>query len=457
MHETSSGGPASADKKWTVGTLTYTRAGLAATVVWLLVGGFAWALKDRAGQPIAQLLLNDYGESDTMSLFLIGSVPSILALLFFPFFGYFSDRWRSPWGRRIPFIAMAIPFVVVSLCGIAASPWLGRSLDFLFDSVDGATIFCLTAFWTLLAFADILGNLILSGLVNDVIPRRIIGRVFGGFRAVSLFAGIVFNYFLFGRAESLYVPILLGAAVIAFAALGLMCLKVKEGDYPAIPKAGGIRTFPREAASYFRECFGSSFYWLLFIAWAFGSTAWNPANFYSVLFSSTLVTPEHYANLVSLTFIVSFMLAYPLGILADRFHPIRVSMVALAFYCLATFWGGFCDRTALNFDITFVLHGVLSGCFLTASASLLLRLLPRQRFTQFASAAGIAVSLLTVLAAPIPGYIIGAVELDYRYVFLLSSVQAAVGFLAMAFLYRSFMARGGDTNFIPPGEVAADA
>jgi len=188
------------------------------------------------------------------------------------------------------------------------------------------------------------------------------------------------------------------------------------------------------------------------MAWALGSTAWNPVNFYSVLFSTAIITPEHYGILLTLTFAVSFVLAYPLGVLADRFHPLRLGIVALALYSLATLWGGFCERTPVNFDITFVLHGILSGTFMTATGSFLQRLLPRLKFGQFASAAGVVVCLWNVLIVPLAGFILTTWQQDYRYIFLLSSAQSGLAMVITLLLYRAFLARGGDLHYIAPGE-----
>ena len=447
---------APADNKWIVGSLSYTKSGLVTVFFWLLLGGMTWVLKDRAGQPIVQVLLSNYGASNNFSSVLVGAIPSSIAIWILPFLGYFSDRYRSSWGRRIPFLAVVIPIVVISMLGLAASPWLGRQLDRALtldaSGSDSGVILCLAGFWTLFEFAFIVGTLILNSLANDVIPRCVMGRFFGAFRALGLLAGMGFNYYLFERVESDYASILLGIAVLAVIGLTLMCLKVREGTYPPPPDPRGAVEVVVEAKGYLRDCFGSSFYWLLFIGWTLGSTAWNPVNFYSVLFSTAIITPEHYGSLLTLTFAVSFVLAYPLGVLADRFHPLRLGILALALYSVATLWGGFCARTPLNFDITFVLHGVLSGAFMTAAGSFLQRLLPRLKFAQFASAAGVIGCLWNIFIVPLAGLILNSVHQDYRYIFLLSSAQSCAGMVAMIVLYRAFLSRGGDEHYVAPGE-----
>jgi hypothetical protein len=91
-------------------------------------------------------------------------------------------------------------------------------------------------------------------------------------------------------------------------------------DYPAPPPdPQGWDGVKREASEYLRETLGSPFYRLLFIAWGLGSTAWSGVNSYGVLFATSFISTGQYDRLLTLTFFISFLLAYPLGALADRF------------------------------------------------------------------------------------------------------------------------------------------
>jgi len=437
------------------GSLIYTPAALAATCGWLLLGALAWNLKDRAAQPIVQLLVGNYGASDNYSSNLVGTIPAVLAMFFLPFIGCLSDRFRSAWGRRIPFLAMTLPFVILSMVGLAASPWLGTQLHLLFGTDESsnasAVVTCLTGFWGIFAFADILGTSIFGALINDVIPERIMGRFFGAFRAVALIAGIVFNYGLFRQAETHYDLILLAFGALTVLAVGLLCLKVREGSYPpAPPDPVGLVGFSRETKMYFQETFGSRFYVLLFIAWAIGSTAWNPINYYSVRFASGYISSSDYSSLLTVTFIISLALAYPIGVFADRLHPLRLAIGALALYAVAMLWSGLFAKTPMTFEIAFVLHGVLSGTYMTATASLLQRLLPRLKFAQFATTAGACVCAWNILIVPLAGVLLDAMNHDCHSIFLLSFVLSGLGLIVTVFLYRAYLAQGGDRSYVAP-------
>jgi hypothetical protein len=89
-----------AAKTWKAGTLTYTAAGLVVLFAWLLVGDFAWQLKERSVGATAQLILKKFGAADLLVGLLIGSVPAALGMIIGPVISMRSDRFRSRWGRR---------------------------------------------------------------------------------------------------------------------------------------------------------------------------------------------------------------------------------------------------------------------------------------------------------------------------------------------------------------------
>ena len=96
-------------KTWSVGTLVYDRRALTILFVLLLIGDVVWALRARTLAPIAQLLLRNHGSSDFFNALMLSSIPTALGMLMGPFLGYHSDRCRSRWGRRIPYLIISTP------------------------------------------------------------------------------------------------------------------------------------------------------------------------------------------------------------------------------------------------------------------------------------------------------------------------------------------------------------
>lgn len=447
-------------KIWTVGTLTYTTGGLVVLFCWLLWGDFAWSMKDRAIPPIVQLLLKKFGSSDFAAGLLFGSLPPAIGIFLGPVISYKSDRHRGPWGRRIPFLLIPTPIAVLAIAGLAFSPVLGAAMARWLGSgwsANTCTLVFLGLFWMLFEFATVTANSVYNALINDVVPQPVLGRFYGLFRALSLIAAILFNYWLMGKADTAYVWIFLGMGAFYGVGFTIMCVKIKEGNYPPLPQDTGHNPQGalRAAAAYFSECFGHSYYWWFFIVTTVAGIATGPVNLYSIFYAESVrMSLGTYANCLALTYTISLVLAWPLGWLADRLHPLRLAMAALALYAAAMLWGGLFARDAHNFAIALVAHGVAAGIWVTSTASLSQRLLPRDKFAQFASAGGIVANISWMLLAPIAGYCLDHVHHDYRYTFYMGLALSIAGLIGCLFLHRKFMALGGPKNYIAPEQTS---
>jgi len=87
---------------------------------------------------------------------------------------------------------------------------------------------------------------------------------------------------------------------------------------------------------------------------------------------------------------------------------------------------------------------------MTAAASLSQRLLPRAKFTQFASALGIATALGTATIGPVVGSILDATHHNYRLTYLASAIITAAALAAGLVLHSRFVALGGPKNYTAP-------
>jgi MFS family permease len=442
---------------WTVGTLTYSAGGLIVLFCWLLGGDFAWSMKERAGPPILQIALRQYGASDTTVGWLVGSLPAAMMILLGPAISYRSDRHRGPQGRRIPYLRALAPFVVLGFAGLALSPRIGIALDARLGSHPGSlnriTLVLLGSCWTLFEFASVITNTLFVGLVKDVVPTQLLGRFYGAFRALSLLAGIVFGFYLLGAAETHFLALGLAIAALFGAGFGVMCLKVREGAYPAPaePAGGRSRPIPGAVGDYCRECFGRPYYLWFYSAVALAAMAFVPVNLFSLFFAQRVELPlSAYGKCIALTYVISLAAAYPIGWLSDRFHPLTVGRWAIATYAVVALLGGWFATTASRFSVALVAHGVASGVWMTAAAAMFPRLLPHRNFAQFYSAAWIAISVGTLIAAPAVGFILDRSGHTYRYTFIASGILAVIAMTALQRLYRRFLALGGPAHYVAP-------
>lgn len=470
------------EKTWSVGTLTYTKASLVVLFCWLLWGDFAWSMKDRAVGPVFQVLLTQYHATNKTMALLTMVIPAAIGLVLGPIISFRSDRYRSRLGRRIPFLLLTTPVAAVAMAAIAFSPMLGNWTFGFFGNTVATTSVAATSvessatqgsgsplldnyiilyfglFWVVFEIATIAANSVFGAFVNDVVPQNFLGRFFGLFRAVSLIAGIIFNKWFLRQAEEHYLWLFVTISALYAVGFTLMCFKVKEGKYPPpemLPPEKRNRSLPvrfNEAAKvYFKECYQKPYYLWLFFAFTIAGFTFNPVNMYSWPYAHSInVTIDDYGDYLALTYFISLIMAYPLGALADRFHPLRVGLIALFLYSIASVWGGFFATTPETFAIAFVAHGFLSGTFFTATASLGQRLYPRDRFAQFASAGGIVGSLFSMVTTYAFGAFLDITGSVYRYTFLTAAVFGFAGLLLLYIVYRKFMAMGGPEGYVAP-------
>ena len=440
------------EPRWRAGTLVYTSGGLAVLFLALLLGDFAWSLKERGVAPLLQVELRRQGASDFLVGLFIGSLPALLAMVVTPVVGVLSDRARTPWGRRIPFLLVPTPLIVLGLVGIALTTDLADLLLPWTPGWERATVVLglYALLWTLFEVATLVANAVFTGLVNDVVPARLIGRFFGLFRTVSLTAGILFNTCLIGHAEAYFRPILLGIAAIYAVGITVMCGLVREGAYPPppAPTAGGPL---RAVQGYGRLTLRLAYYRWTFAAMALAAVVFLPVNTFSIFAARSYgLTVEEYGRWMAGAFVVSLLTAYPMGACADRFHPLRVGGVALVVYLVEMLFSWWLVRDGLSYGIAFALHVVVSGAFFSATASVGLLLFPRLAFSQFAAAATVATSLATMVIAPLAGRCLDLLGRDYGLTFLMGAILAAITLVVWWECWRRFQALGGVTGYQPP-------
>ncbi|HEY0944946.1 MAG TPA: MFS transporter, partial [Opitutaceae bacterium] len=442
---------------WRAGALVYTPAGLATLFSWLLWGDFAFQIKERILTVAAPLVLRQLQASDFLVGALIGSLPQALGMIITPVIAVKSDRHRGRRGRRIPFLMVPAPIASLALIGMGYTRELGAWLDTLLASQSPGLITCqLLAFavcWVVFDIFTVFVNAVFDSLINDVVPSSLIGKFFGLFRAVSLLAGIIFNFWIIGYVENHYQTIFLGLSVIYGGGLVLMCLYVREGPLPP-PEASAREARPgflKSAKTYVKECFANPYYVWVFLALTFGSLAGGPVNTFSIFYAQSLgISMERYGRLLVVTFITSFALSFVLGWLADKFHPLRVGLATLVLYAAVMLWGAWAATNETVFNIVFIAHGVLMGSYLTGTASIRQRLFPREKFAQFWSASNIVVGVGYVVIPPAVGALLDATGHVYRYTFIGGGIIALIGIAAYAAVYRRFTALGGPTAYVPP-------
>jgi maltose/moltooligosaccharide transporter len=432
--------PEQGKKSWRVGTLVYTSGGLVTLFGWLLWGDFSYQLRDRALNSIFPKLLHNFGASDTMVASLTSSAAALIVIILTPIFSYLSDRHRGRLGRRIPFLLGIIPISVLAMVGLAYSPLLGKT---------NANILKFFAFFIVLFTAcDTICNLIFLGLCNDVVPRGVIGRFFGLFRVVSLGAGILFSSFLMPYILVHFTLIVLCMAAIYGVGFTATCMMVREGEYPPPEHAPTPFT---ATLIYLRDCFSSPYYRWIFLSIALANMAQVPFNTYLLIWATQMgMSLRMFGMAQSAQFMLSLIQSYPLGWLADKVHPIRLTLCSMIFYAVASLLSYKLVHTPLQLAVASVFIGTSSGWWLTANGPFCMSLFPKIEFAQFYAAAGMASSAGMLLVAFLCGRFLDKANHHYRYILLWMAVLAVFSFVATWIVYRKFIKLGGFKSYVAP-------
>src|SRR5205814_10434486 len=125
-----------------------------------------------------------------------------------------------------------------------------------------------------------------------------------------------------------------------------------------------------------------------------------------------------------------------LGWLADKIHPLRLTLIALLLYALSTAVAFMFVRDARTFAAAHVICGTCSGFWLTATAPLAPALLPKLKFATFASVLVIAQAIAQMITAPVTGAILEhlnkgkpPIARDYHPIYLWACVFISLSLL----------------------------
>ncbi|MDY0964660.1 MFS transporter [Massilia sp. CFBP9026] len=415
-----------ANASWQAGTLRYGAWGLCVLIGWLLVGALGIAVRERWAGPIGLLVLRNHDASDTAVAMLLSTVPALISLLVVPAIGLRSDRSRSRWGRRRPFLLVSAPLAAAAMLCVALAPAFAAGAHALLGASSPGLrplelgLFCL--FWTVFDAAAMTTMALFAGLVADVIPFGLAGRFYAAVRVVGLGVAIGFNMTLFALSEAWLAEILVAIALIFGLTIPLMCLMVREGDYPppapvahddaAAAAVGGRLALAR---TQLRLCCAQRRYLWIFGAFMLAAVTFVPFNTFSLHYALDLgLSKAELGELTALAYAVSIASAFVIGWLVDRRGAVRVAAAMMALYFAIALGGWLLVDGADSFRPFYVAHVICSGAYFTAAAAMPLALFPRDEFVRYNASKDILVAFANILVASCIGPLLDHSGHDYR-------------------------------------------
>ena len=457
-------------KTYHCGTLTYTKMGLFVLFAWLLWGDFCFTMMEAVVPSILPLKLKSLGCSNWLMGLILTTAPGILNMTICPYVSFKSDRYRSKWGRRIPFIIWTMPFLCGSLALMGLSDdlcvALQRNSEFLRSFAPTTiTIALIAIFLIMFQFFNMFVGSVFWYLFNDVVPPQFLARFMGLFRIVGTGAGALYNFFIFQFAESHMREIFIGAALLYFIGFGMACLMIKEGEYPPPEKESGNSSRGLKGVmTFFKESFSHKFYWYMFFAASFSAVGWT-INTFTIFFNKEMGLSLDQIGKISAIGSIAMMAAmYFMAIFVDRWHPLRISVYGAVFGVLGSIMSMVWIFVTVPGSYFFWLNlgNVLISTFLialvnVASLPSLMRTFPQSRFGQFCSAQSMLRSTFTVISGILAGLFIDLVknlchdsDYAYRFIYIWMAFFYGISAIYMVKAYIEWYRLGGDKHFQPP-------
>ncbi len=467
-------------RNYRCGTLTYTKIGLVSLFIWLLWGDFCYTLMETVVPSIIPLTLKGLNCPNWVMGMIISTIPNFMSMTVAPYVSVKSDRCRTRWGRRIPFIAASMPFLAISLFLLGWSreiaEWLRTSIPFL-ESFAPATlaIVMIGIFMLIFQFFNQFLNTGFWALFNDVVPPTHLARFAGAFRMVGTAAGAFYNYFLFQYAESHSHQIFAGSAILYVFGFVLLLTMVKEGKYPPLDESQTKKISRWQATrAFFRESFNERLYRLIFASGgvlAFAGVAWGFQVFFLLEMKMDLALIGKYNAILA---VAAFVATYFAAIFVDRWHPLRVYTYVVIFSLTGPMMNWIWLFIDLPGRIFFwlslaaqLLYAFMNALSASCAMPMQMRLFPHSRYGQFGAAQGMIRSACTIAAGMVVGGFYDLVRwiftaywagggiaagdgYCYRFYFVWSSLASLINFVLIALAYRRWNQLGGDAHFHPP-------
>ncbi len=456
------------------GTLVYTKGGVFVLFSWLLLGDFCFTLMEAVWPAIVPLVLKAHEAPNFVIALVMSTIPSALNFILNPIISTASDRFRSKMGRRIPFLLFSAPFISIflTLLGFAdqIGQWLYKFISHWHTDLTASMIVIglICVFVTLFRLFELFVSTVFYYLFNDVVPMQFMGRFIGFFKVVGSLAGVLFNFFVFKYATSHTSVIFLGAAVLYLTAFTLMSLNVKEGEYPPpepmMDKKRRLSLAP--VKKFFKESFSARIFRLLFLYTTFQGLSGALGVFMIFMVLSIGLTLGEVGQISGSIGLMSVFLMFPMGMLVDKFNPLRVMFVAqFAFVasslmkCIFLFKDFTPSTTYWIYLGMAIFYLPFSAANSMATLPLLMRIFPHEKFGQLCAANAMVGAIVAIFASALGGFFLDGMkrlfidkgDFYYRFIPVWSSFFAFFMLWATFLLYKEWKRLGGD-NYKSPVE-----
>ncbi|MBP5300158.1 MAG: hypothetical protein J6Y80_02020 [Victivallales bacterium] len=470
------------------GTLTYTLPRLFSVFFWVVVGSAVVAVGTQLPGIMLPVQLKELGVSETSKVFILTTIGQVLNMTVCPYISVASDWHRGKWGRRIPYIFLSMPPIVLALVMFGLSNQIGNRLA-AWTGMAPVTMTMLAIGLTMLLFQffNMWVNSVIWYIFNDIIPVKFYGAAMAAFKIGLTSGPALFHYFLFKYVATHPTALYLGIAILYAAGVTLFCLFVKEGEYPPLTeeqlaekakpwrerllgKFKGLGTFVKESFCgriyIYRYCF------------TICTACAGCAGIFSLYLNQEIgLTDDLIGRINGLAGVIVTVGIMVVSVLfakiVDRWHPIRVE-IYFYFYIvvgLPRYFGWLFGTLPPNVILWTSIVGpfatlCLSGMFQICSLPAQMLLFPKSRFGSFCAMQALIRSTCFMLMSLVCGGVfdllkrhfatsMGNANFAFRFVLPWSVPWYLAVATLGALLYREWGRNGGLKNYAPPASWEA--
>ncbi len=374
----------------------------------------------------------------------IMGIDNLAAIFILPLIGIWSDRIRTPIGRRYPFILSMAPlaalaFIIMPLAAGRINPGLNGSIA---GNIGPFALFMVATSIVLLAMA-ILRTPVIS-LMPDLIPSPLRSKANG---VINFMGGVGFVIGSFGLALLFDIkPVFpfLGAALILVAAVLLLFLTTKEPDvdslaHPESDRSGqeeagvsalrGVSVIPKKYRKSLFALLGAIF--LLFIAYE------GIGTFFTSYAVNELGVSEGFApTLFGLAGVTFILFTIPAGFIGEKFGRRKTIISGILLFGVDMLLGFFVT-SSVQIGIVLAISGIGWALINVNTLPMVIDTTDDERLLGTYTGLYYLASQVGAAVAPLMmGAVIDLFGHDYRTIFLSGPGFFVLGLIAMTLVTR---------------------
>jgi maltose/moltooligosaccharide transporter len=396
--------------KFTIGTLSYDKRALFVLFFWLMWNDFSFMLGEQLNS-LTRVLMRDRGASYTL-ITAFATIGGLMGMWINPVFSTWSDRFRSPFGRRRPFLIAVAPIAAITIISIPFAPdfyhflmrFEGMAAILNRIPINGEVLFIGIA-----SIIDGLFNAVLLAIFSyfywDVVPQSVLGRFNSIARIVTVAAGMVWSFFIVGYAEHHPKEVYIAVSLVCTTIYVVSLIMVKEGEYPP-PEPRKSKSVFEPIREYVKDCYSKPYYLWIFVGtlcYQLGGAGNNFIFFYLREDLGMDLGTTGWIQGIGSTVVTAFgvLLGYSAGSLIDRVKPIRVIPATFFVWSLLMLISFFVIRDKISAAVMASLIGINGFVFGVALGAVTVQLFPREKLGQFCSAQAFFYQTIIMVLSPL--------------------------------------------------------